>query len=255
MIEIKYKDDIDIADISGSSVAEARKAYQKELRIPAKASAFLNGKKIVISKEGDTLLNNRDRLVFKVSRMNPVAILAGVIILAFAVTGGVFAYGFTNSTTTLLSTVSESDFATVSANTSNTPSWTVRGMQKGQTGPGTLFDISTLTSGYPGNFSATISLTNVDALVSVYRNLNLTLEVRDSSGALVDINGDGFANSADITLLTLQNPSASFNIEQGAPDVYTVKLVNGGFNSNPGQTGWISSGAGTPMLYCEVTQR
>jgi hypothetical protein len=200
------------------------------------------------------MLKDKDTLVFKSSSGHRMAYLVGALLLAMAISGGVFAYGFTNASVTLTATSSTYNFADVSANTSSTPSWTFRGMEKGHTGSGSLFDIDTLSSGYPGDLSVTVVMANVDQLVSVYRNLLLALEVRDSTDTRVDINGDGLVDDSDVILLTLQNGSVTFNIEQTTASRYTVMLSKGSFICNPARSTWTVAD-GAPQLYCELAQR
>jgi len=255
MIEIKYKDNFEVSDNVGQSVADVRGHYQKSFHLTAKATAFINGKKITPANEAAATLEKNDRLEFKNTSNHRVAYLVGALLLAMAVTGGVFAYGFTNASTTISVTTSNVNFADVTANTSVPVTWTVHGMQKGQTGPGTLFDISTLASGYPGDLIATISIANIDDLVKVYRNLSLKIELFDSSNNLVDINADGTANATDdFSMLNLNNGSVMLNIKQAATSVYTVKVINGSFITNPGRVSWTPT-SGAPMLYCELAQR
>jgi hypothetical protein len=254
MIEIKYKGNFEAAEMTGRSIAEARMQYKKEFSIMDKAAAYLNGKKVLAAKETATILNDDDRLTFKAAGNHRLAFLAGGMLLAMAITGGVFAYGFTNSTATIGATTISSNFADVTANTSSPVSWTVRGMQKGQTGAGTLFDIDTAASGYPGDLAATVSIANGDELVKVYRSLILRLEVRDAANNLVDINGDSVANANDFTLLSLDNGTAVMAITQGAASTYTVKVTSGSFIAHAAGAGW-SSSYGAPQLFCEVAQR
>jgi hypothetical protein len=253
MIEIKYKGNSEFADIHGHSIAEARGLYQKELSIADKAVAVLNGKKIGLAMETATVLKDKDNLEFKAAS-HKVPYLVGALLLAMAITGGVFAYGFTNSNTTIHASIANADFASVSANTTNPPTWSFRGMQKSETGSGTLFSINTLTSGYIGDFSATVSLTNVGDLVSVYRNLSLAIELRDSLNNLVDINGDNVTDSNDYTLLTLDNSKVVLNVKQNATSVYTVFLKGGYYICNARKNGG-STSDGVPVLYCELAQR
>ncbi len=254
MIEIRYKGNLEASDIAGRSIAEARNLYKTDFRIPDKAAAFLNGNKVSANKENAIFLDDEDVLMFKAPGRSRVAYMVGALLLALAVTGGVFASGFMNSTTTVYGTVAESDFASVTANTSSPPSWTARGLQRNQTGSGTLFDIDTLTTGYTGDIAVTVSLANTDDLVKVYRSLNLSIEVRDSANNLLDINEDGISDSNDFTLLTLENSRIIFNISQGTTDVYTIYLKHGYFICNAGQSGW-TSGDAAPMVYCEVAQK
>ena len=253
MIEIRFKGNYEVADIAGQTIAEARGLYKSELGIADKAVAVLNGKKLNSAAEADTVLKNNDNLQFKTVTVNKTLLLVGALLLAMAVTGGVFAFGFTNSTATINAVIAQSDFATVTANTSSTPTWNARGMQKNATGSGTLFDINTLTSGYTGDLVATVSLANLNDLVKVYRNLTLAIEVRGSANNLIDINSDNVSNSKDYTLLTLENSSVTLSIKQAAADIYTVKLKSGYYIGNIRTTGW--SSYGNPQLYCEVAQK
>ena len=254
MIEIKYKDNLEVADAAGRTVADIRGLYKKEFRIEDKTTAFINGKKVTPDLESSAILKNRDTLVFKKSGGHTLAYLVGALVLAMAITGGVFAYGFMNASTTITATAVNSDFATVTANTSSLPSWTARGMQKNQTGSGTLFDISTSTSGYTGDLVATITIANAGDLAKVYRNLSMVIEVRDSSNNYVDINGDGLKNSDDCVLLTLNNATVTLPITQSGAGVYTVKLRSGYYICNTEMPSWTSS-SGTPALYCEIAQK
>jgi hypothetical protein len=253
MIEIRFKGNSEAADLAGQTIAEARGLYKSDLGIADKAVAVLNGKKLKSGVEAATVLENNDSLEFKKVKGNKAMYLVGALLLALAVTGGVFAFGFTNGTATISAAIANSDFASVTANTSNTPSWTSHGLQKNPTGSGTLFDINTQTSGYTGDFSATVSLANVDDLVKVYRNLTLAIELRDSANNLVDINSDNVSDSNDYTLLTLENNAAKLSVKQVVPDIYTVLLKSGYYICNAGRTGWAAYG--TPMMFCEIAQK
>jgi hypothetical protein len=254
MIEIKYKDNFEVTDATGCTVTDIRDSYKAEFSIEDKATAFLNGRKVNASSENSTIINDEDKLVFKKSSSHRLPYLVGALILAMAITGGIFAYGFVNASATITVTAANSDFATVTANTSSLPSWTVQGMQKSSTGTGSLFDINTQTSGYTGDLVATITIANTGDLTEVYRSLNLVIEVRDSSNNLVDINNDGIANSNDCTLLTLNNATVSLPITQSGTNVYTVTVKSGYYISNAKKSSWTPS-SGTPMLYCEIAQR
>lgn len=254
VIEIKIKDNHEAADIAGHSIAEARGLYKAELGIADKAVAVLNGRKIGSAAETLTILKDNDNLEFKTAKGHKAMYLVGALLLAMAVTGGVFAFGYTNATATINAITQEVNFADVTANTSSTPTWTAHGMQKNQTGSGTLFDVNTGASGYTGDFVATVSLANIDDLTKIYRNLTLSIEVRDSANNLVDINSDNISDNSDYTILTLENSAVTLNIKQAAPGIYTILLRNGYFICNVGKISWTSSD-GTPVLYCELAQR
>jgi hypothetical protein len=254
MIDIKYKSNFEVSDIDGQSIADARGQYKKGFEIADKAAAFLNGKKVTPADESVTILKDKDSLVFKAAGSHRMAYLAGALLLALAISGGVFAYGFTNATVTIGGTTTSYNFADVSVNATSAPHWSVRGMEKGPTGTGTLFDVNTVNSGYPGDLAVTVMITNADELVSVYRNLTLSLEVKDSAGNPVDINNDGLIDSSDFTVLSLNNGTVTFTINQTAATNYTIFLRNGSYICNPAGSSW-TSGSGAPELYCELAQR
>jgi hypothetical protein len=254
MIDIKYKSNFEVSDIDGKSIADARVQYKTGFNIADKAVAFLNGKKVTAADETGTMLKDKDSLVFKTAGNHRIAYLVGALVLALAISGGVFAYGFTNSTVTIGASTVSYNYADVSVNATSAPHWTVRGMEKGSTGTGSLFDINTANSGYPGNLSVTVMMANAGDLTAVYRNLSLSLEVRDSANNLIDINDDGVANSSDFTVLTINNGTVTFNIDQTSAKNYTVFLRNGSYICQAFSAGW-TAGAGAPQLYCEVAQR
>jgi hypothetical protein len=254
MIELTFKDHREEAELAGLTVAEAREACRREGGIPAEAVATLNGRRIDRAAEAGTILNDDDCLGFSVSGKKRLAYLAGALLLALGLTAGVFAYGFMNASTTLSATVAESNFADVTANTTALPSWNAGGLQRGSTGNGTLFDVDTTASGYTGDLVATLTLANVDELTHIYRVLSLSIEVRDSAGNIMDINGDGSADSRDYTLLTLRNGTVNLNITQGAADEYHILLRNGHYRCNVKGSAW-DTAHGIPSLYCEIAQR
>ena len=121
----------------------------------------------------------------------------------------------------------------------------------GSTGNGTLFDISTTSSNYTGDFVATVYYTNGYDMIDVYRYINMYIAVYDSANNVLDINDDGSANvTTDRVLLTLKNGSIDLPITQTTADIYTVKVLEGYFLT---QSSW-SSGNAAPNLYCEVAQ-
>ena len=254
MIEIRFKNNREVANIAGRSIAEARGLYQSKFGIAEKAVAILNGKKIGSAAEDFAILMDDDNLVFKTSISNKALYLVGALLLAMAVTGGVFSYAYTHATASMNVAIANYDFAIVTANTSSTPSWTAHGLQKNPTGSGTLFDIDTRTPDYTGDLVVTVSLSNVDELIKVYRNLTLSIEVRDSANNLMDINSDNVSDDNDYVLLTLENSQVLINIKQNAPSVYTIILKSGYYICNVAQSSW-SSTDGAPLLYCEVAQR
>ena len=253
MVEIRYKDHYKVADLAGDTLAEAREQLKEEFNIPDEAIAKLNGKRVKRIFEAQTCLNDDDRITFTDARGRGIFLIAASLI-ALALCGGWFAYGYTTSSISLTINVPGGgvDFVDVTVNNSSPFSWTLMASYYGSTGNGTLFDISTVSSNYTGDLIATIYHTKGNELIDVYRYFNMKIAVFDSAGNVLDINNDGSANvTTDTVLLTLKNGSVDLYIPQALADVYTVKVLEGYFLSNPSWT----SGHETPRLYCEVSNK
>jgi len=256
MVEIRYKDCSEVADLTGHSVAEARERFGAEFGIPEKATARLNGKKVNRNLETDTYLKDDDRLTFARSS-NKAPLLLGAMLLALAITGSVFAYGWINATTTLSVTNATSDFAAVTQDISSpVPDWTPYGFFKGSIGSGTLFNIDTTASTYTGDLVATVYIANADELVKCYRVLALKVMVETSGDATVDINGDNITNDDDYALLTLGNGGVDLFInQQGGSDNYCIKVDSGFYITHIYKGANWGSNYEDPVLFCEVAQR
>ncbi len=254
MVEIKFRDQYEVADLAGQSVSEAREQFRKEFGIPEGASARLNGKKIDGSAEFDTVLNDDDKLTFTVSKGLGVY-LVGAALLALAVTGSVFAFGFINATTSLNATTVDSNFADVTADASGSAnvSWSAFGFFKGSIGgPNTIFNVSP-AAGYTGDLVTTVTIGNADDLVKRYRVLALQLEIVDAvSSTVLDINESGTADANDWVMLTLDNGSVSLFTDGSANMSLRVKRGFYITHVHP-FGGW--QGSATPELFCEVAQR
>jgi molybdopterin converting factor small subunit len=253
MVEIRYRDQYEVSELAGQTVAEAREQFKAEFGIPNKAQAKLNGSKVKSSAEMDTVLNDDDKLTFVTSR-NKGVFLIGALLLALAITGGIFASGFINATVTLTATTS-TNFADVSANSSGL-TWSAFGFFKGSIGSGTLFNVDTATSGYTGDLVVTVSYGNADDLVARYRMLSLQLAMYDGTGSELDINNDNVGragDAADWVMLTLDNGSVSMFPEGTAGgDAMTVRVKKGFYITHVAP---FSGGDPSPMLFCEVAQR
>jgi hypothetical protein len=253
MVQVEYKNQTKEAELTGQTVAEARRMYEAELGFSKKTAAVLNGVRVSVHREGSTVLHDDDTLVFRAVN-HRVAYLLGALLLALAVTGGTFASGFVNGSSTLTATIAENNFAEVSVNTTVVPSWQVYGGIKGSTGNATLFDVDTASSGYTGDLTLTVSLANVSELSTIYRSLSLSLELRDAGGNLVDINEDGNANAADFVVLTLNNGAVIVPFEQSGAQVYTMWMKSGSFIAQMHSASW-ATGSASPQFFCEVSQR
>lgn len=257
MVEIRYGDQFEVSDLAGQTVGEARELFKTDLGIPAKAQAKLNGSKVKSSAEIDTVLNDDDKLTFAVSHSR-TPFLIGALLLALAVTGSVFAFGFINASASLTNVdLTDSNFADVSENATGTAniSWTAYGWFKGAIdGPNELFDILPADNAI-GDLVITVSLGNADSLVDQYRVLALQLEVVDANtGATKDINESGGAGDPDDwVMLTLDNGSVSMFTNSNNGDPMIVRIKSGFYITHVRpHAGWT---AVQPQFFCEVAQR
>ena len=115
MVEIRYGDYHEAADLAGLSVAEAREQLKDELGIPKKANAKLNGRKVSGKLESETCLYDEDKLTFTETRSNRGVFLAGALLLALAITGGLFAFTATTDTLNMV-LQSEGEYVSVTDN-------------------------------------------------------------------------------------------------------------------------------------------
>lgn len=266
MVEIRYGDQYEVTNLAGQTVSEAREHFKSEFGIPDKAKARLNGSKVKPGAELETVLNDDDKLTFAVAR-NRGVYLVGALLLALAATGGVFAYGFINASTTLSgASISDTNFADVGSNSTGIAAvtWSGFGFFKGTlsssyTGHSTngtpIFNIDTTGgTGYTGDLVVTVSLGNADQLAKVYRVLALKLSMANPDGSVMDINEEGGAvASTDWVMLTLNNGEVSM-FPGGTANVSTVRVKSGFYITHVYSAGW-AAGSKTPDLFCEVAQR
>ena len=253
MVEIRYGDQYEITDLAGQTISEAREQFNADFGIPEKAKAKLNGSKVKGSAEVDTILNDDDKLSFAVSRSKG-AYMVGALLLALTVTGGVFAYGFVNASNTLSVTAAGTDFASVSANTGYEPTWSAYGFFKGSVSDGSIFDIDPADS-YTGDLVVTVSISNADELVQVYRMLALKIMMYSASdnSTIIDINESTVGDNDDYVLLTLGNGAVDM-FPAGTTDSMVVNVKSGFYITHIWGGGW-GAGFQEPDLFCEVAQR
>ncbi len=258
MVEIRYSDQFEISDLAGQTIGEAREQFKAEFGIPNKASARLNGSKVKTHAEIDTVLNDDDKLTFAVSRSR-TPFLVGALLLALAITGSVFAFGFINASITLGGGQATNDFASITNNATLAVSWTPYGYYKGSitaSSNGTsIFNVDTVTSGYAGDLAVTVSLANSDTLVKCYRMLAVKLFMCNSANVTIDINEDGFADSNDYVLLTLDNGSVTM-FPTGLSDNMTIRVKSGFYITHIFKAAnWNAASKYQPLLFAEVAQR
>jgi len=246
MIEIRYGEHYEMADLAGKSVSQAREQYKQEFGIPDKAKANLNDKGIRQKHEPVTALGDNDSLTFA-QKSRKGLFFIGAILLALAITGGIFAYGATTATVTLGLTA-KTDFAAVTAGAG--PTWNVWGSYKGRVTAGDLFTITPEASvpldSWTGDMSVTLTIANAQDLVEAYKMLVLEIEVWDDVTVAK-------ATGSTTEYLTLGKGDIEIDFEQGAPaGTYTVKIISGYYITHKG--GW-TDGKEDPLIMCQVLQR
>jgi len=191
------------------------------------------------------VLNDDDKLSFAVSK-GKGAYLIGALLLALACTGGVFAFGFINTTTSLSASVKNSNFADVTVASGAPASWNVVGFTKGAIGAGSLFDIKP-SPDYNGDLLVKIYLTNTAELLKAYQYLNMKVYMANSLEA---------EKTPDYQVLSIETGVVLFNIEGGSAEVYTVEITGGSYrliSDDPEE--WEAGWNIVPEFYCEVGQR
>ncbi|MDD5287803.1 MAG: hypothetical protein PHY28_01655 [Dehalococcoidales bacterium] len=176
------------------------------------------------------------------------------LILTLSVTGGLFVYGYSVSSTSLVVTTTGADFAEVTVDNSSSPTWNVLGNYFGTTSSGTLFEVNTIPGNYVGDFIVTVNLINAAEMNEVYRTMFLRIEAQYRRGNIIDINGDSVGDEKDYVVLSPDNSEISIRITQTIPDRYKIRLAGGWYKSNPHDDSW-PAGYEMPALHCEVSQR
>jgi len=252
MVEIRYGENYEMADLAGRSVAQAREQYKQEFGIPDKAQASLNGKGIRQKHEPVTALGNNDSLTFA-QKSRKGLFFIGAILLALAITGGVFAYGALTYTVTGAVTARGAEFADADVG-AYTPTWTLWGGYTGQI-PATT-EVFHVTPGqdFTGDFVIQIYLTNVDDLVEVYRVMGMrwtvTLGTSDGITSITCNPSTGF--------LSLTHPTIDLEITTtGTPDgddIINVDLSGGFYRTHYYGAGpW--GGDEDPQILCKIIQK
>jgi len=240
MVEIRYGEQYEVADLGGDTVAKAREQYKSEFGIPDKTEARVNGKGIGKRHESRMQLGANDRVTFGKKSMKGL-MLVGALLIAMVVTGGAFAYTATSDVVTPVLTEGD-EFASVTPLVPNP--WKVFKNYKGTMKAGDLFTVAPATD-FTGDLSVIINLANGDVVVDAYRVLVMEIQIMDSD-AVTPLVVDG------PYYLTLSNGECNFSIDQsGFTAPYTVELVSGFYVSNRAH----AVGAQKPTLLCDVVQK
>ena len=244
MVEIRYGEHCELADLAGKSVAEVRELYKSELGIPDKTHASVNGKGMGKKHEPKTQLNGDDKLSFDEKNRRGLVML-GALLLALTITGGAFANAFLTDSKAIIASAIQTDFAAVTANATGVPAYTFIGRTRGSIESGTLFDITQATE-YTGDLEVNVYLSNIDELQKDYSFWMLRLELRDGSDTQMNI-------GSAIQVLSLDNPLVSFACDNGTlVDSFYVKCLGGSYRVRAHGLGAFS--ADDPLIFCQVNQ-
>ena len=247
MVEIRYGDYYEVAELAGQSVTDARQQFRAELGIPEKARAKLNGKKVDTKLESEISLCDDDKLSFAEAKSRKGAYLAGALLLALAVTGGTFAWTATTDTLSM-GLAEKTEFVTVTPDPSP-PTWNVFKGYKGVSTTGELFKI-TPADGFSGDLSAGVLLANSDNLVGAYRVLVMKISIYadDESGLA--------ANTTDkigtTQYLTLSKGEITIDIVPSTHVSPFWVYLDSGFYVSHGS--WTANEE-DPLLLCDVAQK
>jgi hypothetical protein len=192
MVEIIYGEHYKQAELAGKSVAEARGQYQDEFGIPSKAQAKLNDKWVKTKREADTELSDDDQLCFA-EKSRKGFILVGALLVALAVTGGVFAYGAITGTIVGIVTARP---VFMNVTPAVAPNWTVFASHTGNiTAHNGTFNM-TAAIGFSGDVVVRASFLNPPTLKQAYNNLVLNMTIRDAISPFT-VRGSGLLTLAD----------------------------------------------------------
>jgi len=171
--------------------------------------------------------------------------LATALMLALAITGGLFAYAYTQDVATITASLTTGDFANVTDCTTF-PSYNVFGSYRGALPEGYLFEILP-TTGYPGDIAVNVYLSNIDELGKHYGLWMMRVQIVDSSNVTID--------KEDATkILSLRNGAVSFVSDEMPPGAtYYVRSDGGVYRSHCFAyiTGF---GAVNPQITAEILQ-
>ena len=87
MVEIKYGEYSELAELAGKSIAEAREQYESEFEIPDRAQAILNDKPLKKGQEDRILLGDGDELYFEEKKRSRKPLFITALLMALAISG------------------------------------------------------------------------------------------------------------------------------------------------------------------------
>lgn len=245
MVNVIYGEHRRQIELAGRTVADVREMFESEFDLSDRAQANLNGQWLKRKLEAETELCSEDELYFEEKSRRPMVLL-GAFLLALAITGGIFAYTQTSTTTTITVTGGTTDYCTVAANGTDSPTYTLLGRHRGTIPEGSLFDV-TPDSAYTGDLVLNIFLDNVDTLQNDYSSWTMRLQLTDSANVSVD-------TIASTAVISLDNPVASFEVQSSniTASNGTVYIHCDGGSYRTFGSAWIT--AEDPSFYAQVVQ-
>lgn len=232
---------------AGKSVAKVREQYKSESEMADRAQATLDDKPLEKRLELETKLGTEDELSFEEKERHRKPLLVAALLLALAITGGIFAYTYTTTSATLTVTAAIGDFASAVSENTDGMQYSVFGKARGTIPAGYLFEV-TPTTNYTGDLEVTVYLSNVDELSKNYRFLVMRLQLVNSGDNPIDAQGTTQVLSLENSVASFYFPSANFSPGRD----YYVRNLGGAYLSLPwGSSGWTTY---NPVVYCQVTQ-
>ena len=248
MIEVIYGNNKELARLTGKSIADVRDQYKSQFDIPDRAQAVLNGKTLTKGLESKIKLEDCDELAFVERNRSRVPLLMTALLLALAITGGVFAFTYTTASATITLTSADSDYAAVASN-STVAGWKPYGKVRGTIGAGNLFNVTPGPS-YEnvGDLQVKVYLSNLNQLGKNYSFFMMRLELQNALGAAVDAEGITQVLSIENGVVSFYWPSENFT----GGTTYYIKALGGTYISYPFSEGL--STTYSPVFYAQVLQ-
>lgn len=175
------------------------------------------------------------------------------LMASLAVTGGMFAYAYTISSSQLSVSPQSTDFCSISG-CMTVPEYNTFGSYRGKIDAGYLFEFTPDTN-YQGDIGINVYLDNIDQIGYKYGMFFMKLDIVDESSANATISEDGVER-----IVSLSNGVASFistnSVNFTAGTTYQVRTSGGVYRTYPWSylSGISSSGSWIPSFTAEVVQ-
>ncbi len=177
-----------------------------------------------------------------------------VIALAasLVVTGGMFAYAYTTSSTSFSVSGTDFDFGNITANTTDIPTYSTFGSYRGAIPAGNLFNVSKEV-GYTGDIQINVYLDNIDEIGYKYGMFLVRVNLMEwpivTGAGSVDVEGID-------KVLSMRNGVVSFTSAANMTDgtTYHILVKGGVYRTFPYSFLTGAGGLWTPSFTAEVVQ-